>query len=406
MAQFQYQAVSADGERQEGLLEGEDQAAVVLQLQQRGLIPLSVEPFSGQKRSHGRFPLARSANRLTDRHVLAFSQELAALLQAGIPLERALEIMSRVGRDESLRTLLHQVQEGVRRGQTLSKVLAERSDAFSHFYLSMIQAAETAGSLEQGLLDLAYYLERSRDLKDRALSAMLYPMILLAVAGLSLIIILTYVVPQFQQLFSDMGQALPLPTRVVIGVAEFLQNFGAWLLLLLLLCGYLLRKWLAQPEPRLAWDRTLLRLPLIGSLVQRLEMARFSRSLGTLMKGGVPLLNGLAIARETFTNTMMAQTVRQAAESLKEGKRLAEPLLASGLFPPLAMQMIQVGEETGNLEGMLIKVANVYDREVDTAIQRLLTVLEPVLIVGLGVMIAGIILSILVAILSINELPL
>ena len=183
--------------------------------------------------------------------------EVITLLQAGIPLERALDIMSRVGRDESLRTLLHQVQEGVRRGQTLSKVLAERSDAFSHFYLSMIQAAETAGSLEQGLLDLAYYLERSRDLKDRALSAMLYPMILLAVAGLSLIIILTYVVPQFQQLFSDMGQALPLPTRVVIGVAEFLQNFGAWLLLLLLLCGYLLRKWLAQPEPRLAWDRTL-----------------------------------------------------------------------------------------------------------------------------------------------------
>lgn len=403
MALYHFKAVNQQGETQEGRLEGADQQAIVSQLQHRGLIPLSVEP-ADQHMTEG-FSLRLTKKAVGERQIQVLTQDLAALLKAGIPLERALGIMMQVRTNPADIKVLGQIQEGVRRGQPLSNVLAEQDAAFSHFYLNMVKAAEVAGNLDQGLADLAVYMERSRQLREKALSALLYPAILLLVSAASLLIILIYVIPQFQQLFADMGQALPLATRIVIGAAELLRDWGPWLLLLVLLALVYGRRQLQHPEKRLLWDGFLLRLPLAGELIKRLEVARFSRSLGTLMKGGVPLLNALNIARDTLVNSLLAQTLDAAADSLKAGKRLAEPLLASGLFPPLAIQMIQVGEETGQLEEMLLKVADTYDREVENAIHRLLTILEPLLIVGLGIIIAGIIISILVAILSINELP-
>lgn len=403
MALFYFKAVSQSGEMQEGRLDGADQQAIVLQLQQRGLIPLSVEPADGRDAALPGLRLGRK--RVGERQIQALTQDLAALLKAGVPLERAFGIMIQVrGKGDDIR-LLSQIREGIQRGQPLSAVLAEQDAAFSPFYLNMVRAAEVSGNLEQGLSDLAVYMERSRQLREKAMSALIYPIILLLVSAVSLLIILTYVIPQFQQLFADMGQAMPLATRVVIGAAEFLRDMGPWLLLLLLLALIYGRRQLAKPDKRLAWDRFVLRLPLAGELIRRLEVARFSRSLGTLMKGGVPLLSALTIARDTLGNQLLANTLSEAAGSLKEGRRLAEPLQASGQFPPLAIQMIRVGEETGQLEDMLLKVADTYDREVENAIQRLLTILEPVLIVGLGVIIAGIIISILVAILGISELP-
>ncbi len=403
MALYYFKAVSQNGETQEGRLEGQNEQAIVLQLQQRGLIPLSVEQDAGQRHSLGAGWLQRK--RTGERQIQVLTQDLAALLKAGIPLERALGIMIEVRSQAGDIRLLSQIREGIQRGQALSVVLAEQGSGFSPFYLNMIRAAEVSGNLELGLADLALYLERSRQLREKALSALIYPIILVLVSAVSLLIILTYVIPQFQQLFADMGQTMPLSTRIVIGSAEFLRDMGPWLLLALLLALIAGQRLLARPESRLAWDGFKLRLPLAGELIRRLEVARFSRSLGTLMKGGVPLLNALTIARDTVNNRLLAQTVGEAADSLKEGKRLADPLQASGLFPPLAIQMIRVGEETGQLETMLLKVADRYDREVESTIQRLLTILEPVLIVGLGVIIAGIIISILVAILSINELP-
>ncbi|WP_319781372.1 type II secretion system F family protein [Oceanisphaera sp. IT1-181] len=403
MALYHFKAVNQQGEIQEGRLEGTDQQAILLQLQHRGLIPMLVEPIDPHKPLS--LSLSLTGKTVNERQIQVLTQDLAALLKAGVALERAFSIMMQVRSNPADNKLLGQLQEGVRRGQPLSMVLAEQGTAFSHFYLNMVKAAEIAGNLEQGLADLSVYMERSRQLKEKALSALLYPAILLLVSAASLLIILTYVIPQFQQLFADMGQQLPLATRIVIGTAEFIKGKGLWLLLVVLLMLIYGQRQLRKPEIRLHWDSFLLRLPLVGELLKRLEVARFSRSLGTLMKGGVPLLNALHIAKDTLTNSRMAQTLDAAADSLKAGKRLAEPLLASGVFPPLAIQMIQVGEETGQLEEMLLKVADRYDQEVETAIQRLLTVLEPLLIVGLGLIIAGIIISILVAILNINELP-
>jgi general secretion pathway protein F len=269
----------------------------------------------------------------------------------------------------------------------------------------MVQASEVGGDLAAGLANLAYYLERSKSLRDRLVSALIYPVILLLVSVSSLLVILTYVIPQFRQLFDDMGAALPLSTQIVIGVAELLRSAAGWMVLAVIAAVWLWRRLLKQPAYRLQWDRLMLRLPLFGALRQRIETARFARSMGTLLTGGVALLQALSIARQTLSNQLMVEQVGIATESLKQGRQLAAPLLAAGVFPVLALQMIQVGEETGHLDEMLLKVADTYDREVEVSIQRLLAVLEPALIVGLGLLIAGIILSVLVAIMSITEIP-
>ncbi len=405
MPLFHYRAVSDGGEIQQGQLEVADEQTVLAQLHARGLIPLEISTRRGWQAW-----LQLDFNDLlrgtrSKRLVIQFTQQLSQLLQSGVPLDRSLEIMLRVSADEGMQQLITPIQEGVRRGVSLSRILAERPELFSGFYISMVQASEVAGDLAEGLANLAYYLERSKALRDRLVSALIYPVILLGVSLASLLVILTYVIPQFRQLFDDMGAALPLSTQIVIGVAEALRGSAVWLLLLGLALFALWRWALKQDEYRLQWDRWMLRMPLFGDLRQRIETARFSRSLGTLLNGGVALLQALGIARQTLSNRLMIEQVGIAAESLKQGRQLAAPLLASGVFPVLALQMIQVGEETGHLDEMLMKVADTYDREVETSIQRLLAVLEPLLIVGLGLLIAGIILSVLVAIMSITEIP-
>lgn len=405
MSSYAYQAVTGEGEMRNGVIDAPDQAIAVERLQRKGLIPMSVELAANQRKGNilsMKLSLGRGGQH---GRMMSFTQDLAALLLAGISLDRALAIMVSVARDEELKQLINDIQDSVRKGRSLSKALAEQSGIFSNFYINMVQASEAAGDIGAGLNDLAVYLERSKELRERTLSALIYPSILLFVAALSLLIILTYVVPQFEQLFSDMGQALPLATQIVIGSARVIADYGIWILLALVLLGFYLRSLLRQPAIRLRWDRRSLSLPLWGSLSQRLEVARFSRSLGTLVRAGVPLLSGLNIARNTLINRALIVEIDMAVERVKEGSTLAEPLAESELFPPLMLQMVQVGEETGQLDQMLLKIADVYDRQVGTAIQRMLTILEPALIVGLGILIAGIILSILVAILSINQLP-
>ncbi|MDH3672968.1 MAG: type II secretion system F family protein [Gammaproteobacteria bacterium] len=406
MALYRYKAVTTDGELLQGEMEGSDQAAIIAQIQSSGYIPIRATPVGVQ---HFGFPFQRKLlypRRIARRELAVFTQELSSLLHAGLPLDRALQIMIDVADDNHVRSLTSSIQEAVRGGAAFSDALETHKGIFSRFYVNMVRASEAGGTLDLGLARLVEYLERARALKESVLSALIYPSILVTVSGVSLLIILTYVVPQFTQLFAEAGRALPLSTQVVVNTAALLRDYW-WLLVLAVMTLALYVRWqLATPWGRYRWDRLLLRLPMVGELIKRMDMARFSRSLGTLLASGIPLLAGLSIVKDILSNRVLSDTLDVAADTLKAGRSLAEQLMSTGLFPALGLQMIKVGEETGRLDEMLLRVADIYDREVTTAIQRMLALLEPILIVGLGLLIAGIIMSILVAIVSVNELPL
>ena len=404
MPRYRYEAVDAAGETLRDELEAPTPDAAVEQLRDRGLLPLSVnEAKGGLLRGGLGQPLFSKRRALSRKAIGLFTQQLASLLGAGMPLDRALTILIGVAEDEQSKTLLERVQEKVRGGSALADAL-EAQGAFSRFYLNMIRAGEAGGALETVLKRLNEFLERSQALRETVTSALIYPTILLTVAALSVIILLTFVVPQFERLFADAGKALPLATQIVIAIGNGFQHYWWAGLLVIGLIVMTVRRQLSQPENRARWDHWLLRLPLIGDLIAKVETARLSRTLGTLLGNGVSLLNALTIVRETLSNQVLAVALGEVAEHAKTGRGLAEPLLETGNFPKLAVQMIRVGEETGQLQEMLIQVADTYDGEVQTAVKCLLTLLEPVLILGLGVVIAAIIMSILVAILSLNEL--
>lgn len=403
MAEFRYQAVDSGGEMQRDRIEADDLDQAVALLRDQGLLPVRVEPAS-QGALAWLQPASSSRRRLGAQRVEQLTRQLARLLRAGMPLDRALSILIGISDDELSRDLLAALQDEVRGGRSFADAIERQGRSFSRLYLNMIRAGEAGGSLEVVLERLAEFLERSRKLRESVISAMIYPIILLSVSVLSILLLLTFVVPQFEQLFADAGRALPLPTQIVILAGDLVRDYwwvGLGLGLTLVAAG---RRALQQPSVRDAVDHMVLRLPLFGALVLRVEMARFARTLGTLLGNGVALLTALSIVRETLGNTRLIDATDGVAESVRGGRGLAEPMAAAECFPPLAVHMIRVGEESGELQSMLLQVADTYDEEVQTAVQRLLTLLEPILILGLGVIIAGIILSILVAILSINNL--
>lgn len=406
MPLFHYKAVTPEGDVLEQEITCEDEHAVIISIREAGQIPVQVvQVRAGSLSTLFKFKI-RGRKKIGARSILEFTQELTSLLEADIPLDRCLAIMNEIRDDSSESGLVTDIQQAVRSGQSLSQALEAQQGVFPKFYVSMIRTAESSGDLSGGLQKLLEYMERSSALRDQVVSAMIYPAILAVVSLLSLVLILTYVVPQFATMFEDMGTALPTVTRIVLNVSTFAQDWGALVLFILVIAALLLRRLLVRPDARRYFDKKILRVPLIGELIAKLEVARFSRSLGTMLEGGVPLLPSLATASAVLGNQVLAEAVQVASQSVSSGKRLVDPLVATGAFPKLALQMIKVGEETGNLHGMLLKVADVYDREVTMATQRLLALLEPLMIVLLGIAVAFIVLSVLVGITSVNDLPL
>ena len=404
MPRYRYEAVDAAGEVVRDELDAATLEAAVARLRDQGLLPLAVNETKGGFLRVGFGQRLFSKRRALSRKAVALlTQQLASLLHAGMPLDRALTILIGVTEDEQAKPVLERVQEKVRGGSSLADAL-EVQGVFSRFYLNMIRAGEAGGALDVVLKRLTEFLERSQALRETVTSALIYPIILLSVSALSVIILLTFVVPQFQRLFADAGKALPLATQIVIAVGDGFRYYWWVGAILFVLLSAVARQQLSQPESRARWDDWFLRLPLFGDLIAKVETARLTRTLGTLLGNGVSMLNALTIVRETLSNQVLASALGEVAEHVKTGRGLADPLLEAGRFPKLAVQMIRVGEETGQLQEMLLQVADAYDGEVQTAVKRLLTLLEPALILGLGVIIAGIIMSILVAILSLNDL--
>ena len=403
MSLFTYKAINNLGETEEGVRDAPDEQFLIGALQAEGYIPIRVAPASAK--SFLGLSIGARQSKPSQKEIALFTGELATLLDSGLPLDKSLTVLIDLAEDnERLSKLIGRVLEKVKGGSSLADALEKQPGVFSRFYLNMIRAGEAGGSLGEVLNRLTEYLERSRELKDTVSTALIYPAILLIMSLASLFVMLIFVVPQFTEMFESAGKALPLSTQIVVGLAEWLQSYW-WILVgaAVVITSYM-RFQLADPVTKKVWDGRFLKLPLAETVLLNKETANISRTLGTLLGNGVSILSALAIVRETVDNLVLVDTIQKAEEELKQGKRMSDALLKTGIFPKMAMQMIKMGEETGHLEEMLMRVAEIYDKQLKVSIQRMLALLEPALIVTLGLMIAGIIVSILLAILSVNDL--
>lgn len=406
MAWFEYKAVTPAGATRDGTLEAaaETQAAEALQAQ--GLIPIQITPTKAggsvatvPKKQHSFL----GGQKVKQSDIMAFTQQLSSMLKAGLPLDRALGIQLEITAHPATEAMVREIQSQVRGGVHFADAL-ESSGHFNRFYINMVRAGEASGSIDAALERLEEYMLRAKELRSIVVSALIYPTILFVVAVGSIIALLLFVVPQFSQMFSDMGADLPTITKVVMGAGAALQQWW-WVLLLVFLVLLVAAQYVFTNEQARLWlDRSMLRWPLVGDLVGKVEMARFSRSLGTLLNNGVPLLGSLQIVKNTMGNRMMARSVGEAADSLKQGESLTRTLQSKQVFPPYALHMLRVGEETGSMEKLLNDVANIYDDEVKTSISQMLTLLEPILILIMALAILVIIGAVLLPMINMADL--
>ena len=395
MHSFQYRALDAEGITQKGNLAAADQQAAVSQLQARGWLVLSIE--AGSQR------LARASRAMNDAALVSFTQQLGTLLGAGQPLERSLDILIRQTHQPRVRALIERIREQVKAGKPFSQALQEEGGQFSTLYVSMVRAGEAGGALEDTLGQLSDYLERSQMLRGEVINALIYPAFLIVGVLGSLALLLAYVVPQFVPIFRDLGVPIPLITQVILAMGEFLSAWG-----LVLLGGIVALVWacaiaLRNPAHRERHDRRLLGLKIIGPLLQRIEAARLARTLGTLLDNGVALLQALQVVRQVCSNRALVAQIEQATEWVKGGGTLASAFGQQPLLPELAIQMIEVGEQSGELDRMLLKVAQVFDVEAKRGIDRMLAALVPTLTVVMAVMVAVIMLAIMLPLMSLTS---
>ena len=412
MTVFRYRAVNPAGEVAVGELDAANENEIVDRLRDQGLLPMQIAHAEGGALAAARAAPAKDGRRrryfesktVTRDQLLAITRELATLLRAGLTLDRAMEILIGLAPTPAVATLLQEVRDDVRGGKALSQALDARRDVFSRFFVNIVRAGEAGGALGEVLQRLTDTMERNKELRESVKSALFYPIILIFVAVASVALLLVWVVPQFETTFAQAGKALPLPTLVVVSVGKFMRGWWWAVVGGVVLAILWYRRRGRDPAVRLARDRRKLELPLLGDLLAKLETARFARMLATLLGNGVTLLSGLSIVKETMTNVVLAGALDGVIAKLREGKGFGRPLAETGLYPRLATQMILVGEESGRLEEMLTRVADVYDREVQLAIKRFLSVLEPIMILGLAVLIGGIVFSILLGVMGMSEL--
>jgi general secretion pathway protein F len=386
------------------MMEAYDANAVVERLHRDHFYPLRVEPAS-EKGTFGRRLFG--APGVPAQEILAFTQQLATLVEAGLPLERALVVLGDVSANRRLRGIVQDVTQSVRAGSTLADALARHHPRpFSRLYVNTVRAGERGGVLEIGLRRLAEHLEATRELREAVVSALIYPALLLVVGTGAVIFLMTFVLPRFAVILADLGQTLPLPTRLMLGASEAFVTYW-WAIAGLALVLTVAWQAVARSDAgRLRLDGALLGLPIAGEVFRKVEIGRAVRTLGTLLSSGVPLLGALDVAREGAGNRVVANALAAVHGGVKRGEGLARPMAETGAFPALVVHMVRVGEETGRLDDMLARVAGAYEREVRVAVRRLVATLEPAIIVVLGAVVLAIVLAILLAILSVNELPL
>ena len=405
MPTFHYRAMTATGAIVTGELDAPSEPAAIEEIRSRGHYPINAK-HGAATASSWRDLLSKDVlpkRRFSPRGLMVATQELASLLRAGLELDRALEILVNLDETKPMADTFGAILEDVRGGRSFADALSDLP-VFPKFYVNIARAGEQGGDLQAALEQLGEYLGRSLAVREAVISALIYPMILLATAGVSIVVVLVFVLPSFEPLFAEAGKSLPLETRIVMDTGNFLTTWSWAILLMVAGLVIALRRGLRDAAFKLRWDAAMLRVPLIGPLLAKIDVERFSRTLGTLLKNGVSLPPALVITSDTLANSVIAGAVRGAAASLKEGDALSRYLRATKAFPRLALDMMRVGEESGQLDAMLLRQADLYEREIKHSIDRLVALLVPCLTIFMGLIVAGLIGSILVAILSVNDL--
>ena len=407
MAFFRYKAVTPEGKLVEGTLEAVNQETVLARLQEQGQLPIKVFPgedTGGILSREIRLPWKRK--KVPQKDLLIFTQELSTLVKAGLTLDRSLSVLSDLTENDYLAEVVGELLREIKGGKALSEALSTYPQVFPKVYVNMVRAGEVGGALDQILERLEDYLEGADELRSYLISSMIYPCILVVVAIGSIIIMMTVVIPQFADIFENAGAPVPLPMKVLLVLSGFLTGF--WWLILLVIGGgaYWIYSRLKTEEGRLNWDRQVLKLPVVGSVLRKLEVSRFSRTLGTLLQSSVPLIQSINLVKEIVENQAIASTMESIKSGVKKGEGLTRPIRKAEIFPPFALHLLAVGEETGRLDDMLLQIADSYDRDLRRSLQRLVALLEPAIILVMGLIIGVMVVSMLYSIFSINDVPL
>lgn len=401
MATYKYRAATAGGQLRTGVLEGASRADAIERVKRLGLMPIeTVETSTKQSAEAPRVKL----NTPTRRGIVNAISELAVLLNAGLALDRALGVCVENLTRPSVKGVFVKLRDRVRHGASLARAMQESGGAFSPMASAMAEAGEASGKLDESLGRLAETMERAETLRQTIVSSMVYPIMLIIIATSVILVMLLFVVPQFEDLFSDAGAKLPFMTQVVMAASHAVKNYGIAGIFFAVVGVFLVMRWARQPSVRRAIDRRLLNMPVVGPVIKNAETARFARTLGSLLDGGVPLASALHIAQRSIVNMHMSEAVDKVSSGLRQGGGLSSPLAATGLFPPMALSFLRTGEETAQLGLMLGRLADVLDREVRNSIQRIIAVLTPAITVAMGAIVATVIASIMSAILGFNDL--
>jgi len=400
---FAYKVRDQSGNLVEGQLEAEDATLVVGKLRQMGYTPIAVEAKHDNKlKADIKIPGLSGRVKLKD--IAVFSRQFATMINSGLSLIRSLAILAEQTENEELARVLGEVRLDVEKGVSLSAAISKHPKVFSRLYIAMVRSGEIGGVLDAVLMRLADTIEKQVELRRKIRSAMTYPIVALAICLLIATAMLLFIVPQFKAIYTDLGGQLPLPTRILISASDLMKAYFPIFILLAGVGVYLFRRWIKTPDGRMIWDRLKLRFPVFGLLTRKTALARFSRTLAALTRSGVGILEALDIVAETAGNEVVAVALRETQSAVKRGDTLARPLEQHEVFPPMVTQMISVGEETGALDEMLDKIADFYDQEVTATVDALTSLIEPLMIVVMGAMVGGMVISLYLPMFNIIKL--
>jgi type IV pilus assembly protein PilC len=391
MPKYSWEARSKSGSVQKGVMEASSAALVEAQLKKYGLTGITVKEEG--KKFALKLPGLGGGAKIETKDLVVFTRQFATMIDSGLPLVQCLDILASQQENKTFKVILYKVKEDVESGSTFADALGKHPKAFDQLYVNLVAAGEVGGILDTILNRLAAYIEKAMKLKKQVKGAMVYPMTIMSIAVIVVGVILVFVIPTFAKMFADFGGELPLPTKIVIALSNYLKKYIIVMIGAFFAIRYAFAKYYATPNGKKIIDRLALKAPVFGPLIRKVSVAKFTRTLGTMISSGVPIMDGLEIVAKTAGNKIVEEAIYKVRQAISEGKTMAEPLAASGVFPPMVVQMISVGEATGAMDAMLNKIADFYDDEVDDAVGALTSMMEPLLMVFLGVVVGGLVVA-------------